>query len=90
MTTAMWKNMPPITGARLNGSREKAGIAACFNDIDGNPLAIQLDSKQWIPCMEKLGFIQNLKNKGLDDLGLAFVSEEKKNEILNELSLIHI
>ena len=86
MTTAMWKNIPPITGARINGTREKAGIAACFNDIDGKPLAIQLDSKQWKPCMEKLGFIENLTNKGLDDLGLAFESDEKKNEILNELS----
>lgn len=86
MTTAMWKNIPPITGARINGSRNKAGIAACFNDIDGKPLAIQLNSKQWTSCMDKLGFLENLKNKGLDDLGLAIESEQKKNEILNELS----
>ena len=86
MTTAMWKNIPPITGARINGSRNKAGIAACFNDIDGKPLAIQLNSKQWTSCMEKLGFLENLQNKGLDDLGLAVESEQKKNEILNELS----
>lgn len=86
MTTAMWKNIPPITGARINGSRNKAGIAACFNDIDGKPLAIQLNSKQWTSCMDTLGFLENLKNKGLDDLGLAIESEQKKNEILNELS----
>lgn len=86
MTTAMWKNIPPITGARINGSRNKAGIAACFNDIDGKPLAIQLNSKQWTSCMEKLGFLENLQNKGLEDLGLAVESEQKKNEILNELS----
>ena len=86
MTTAMWKNTPPITGARINGTRNKAGIAACFNDIEGKPLAIQLDSKQWKPCMEKLGFYKNLQTKGLDDLGLAFESNEKKDEILNELS----
>ena len=86
MTTAMWKNTPPITGARINGTRDKAGIAACFNDMNGKPLAIQLDSKQWKSCMEKLGFFENLKKKGLDDLGLAFESDEKKNEILDELS----
>ncbi len=86
MTTAMWKNTPPITGARINGTRDKAGIAACFNDMNGKPLAIQLDSKQWKSCMEKLGFFENLKKKGLDDLGLAFESDEKKNAILDELS----
>ncbi len=32
MTTAMWSNKPPITGARINGTRERPGIAACFND----------------------------------------------------------
>ena len=29
MTTAMWSNKPPITGARINGTRERPGIAAC-------------------------------------------------------------
>ena len=45
MTTAMWSNKPPITGARINGTRERPGIAACFNDIDGKPFAMQLDPK---------------------------------------------
>ena len=82
MTTAMWRNTPPITGARINGSKKRAGIAACFNDIDGKPLAIQLDPDQWKPALEILGFYDNLVKKGLEDLGLAFESEEKKNKIL--------
>ena len=86
MTTAMWRNIPPITGARINGSKKRAGIAACFNDIDGKPLAIQLDPDQWRPALETLGFYDNLVKKGLEDLGLAFESEEKKNKILFELS----
>ena len=86
MTTAMWRNTPPITGARINGSKKRAGIAACFNDIDGKPLAIQLDPDQWKPALEILGFYDNLVKKGLEDLGLAFESEEKKNKILFELS----
>ena len=33
-----------------------------------------------------MGFLENLENKGLDDLGLAFESEENKNLILEELN----
>jgi crotonobetainyl-CoA:carnitine CoA-transferase CaiB-like acyl-CoA transferase len=86
MATTMWKNQPPITGARINGSRDKAGIAACFNDSSGKPLAIQLDSRHWIPALEILGFHDSMEKKGLLDLGLAFDSEDKKNEILATLS----
>lgn len=86
MTTSMWRDIPPITGARINGSRERAGIAACFNDIEGKPLAIQLEPDHWRPTLELLGFLENLVNKGLDDLGLAFESEENKNLILEELN----
>ena len=86
MTTSMWRNIPPITGARINGSRERAGIAGCFNDIEGKPLAIQLEPDHWRPTLELLGFLENLVNKGLDDLGLAFESEENKNSILEELN----
>ncbi len=86
MTTAMWRNIPPITGIRINGSRERAGIAGCFNDINGKPLAIQLDPDHWKPALEILGFYKDLEKKGLEDLGLAFESENKKNEILSELS----
>ena len=86
MTTAMWRNIPPITRIRINGSRERAGIAGCFNDINGKPLAIQLEPDQWKPALEILGFYKDLEEKGLEDLGLAFESENKKNQIVNELS----
>ena len=82
MTTAMWKNAGPITGARINGTRERAG----FNDCDGKPLAIQLDPRNWKPALEILGFYEPMSEKGLADLGLAFESEDKKNEILDTLS----
>ena len=86
MTTAMWKNQPPITGARINGTRERAGIAACFNDSEGKPLAIQLDPRDWKRALEILGFLDPMENKGVSDLGLAFESEDKKNAILDTLS----
>lgn len=88
MATTMWKNQPPITGARINGSRNRAGIAACFNDSKGNPLAIQLDARHWISALQILGFHDSMEEKGLLDLGLAFDSEDKKNEILATLSLM--
>ena len=86
MATAMWSNKPPITGARINGGRNGAGIAACFNDADGKPFAIQLSSKHWKPALEILGFYDSLAKEGLDDLGLAYESDEKKNEILDLLA----
>ena len=86
MTTAMWKNKPPITGARINGSREKPGIAACFNDSQKKPLAMQVDHKDWQPALEALGFYQTMKEKNLSDLGIAFDSEDKKNLILSTLA----
>jgi crotonobetainyl-CoA:carnitine CoA-transferase CaiB-like acyl-CoA transferase len=86
MTTTMWKNKPPITGARINGSRERAGIAGCFNDCDGKPLAIQLGHRHWKQALEILGFYDAMESKGLVDLGLAIESDDKKNEILSCLA----
>ena len=86
MTTAMWSNKPPITGARINGTRERPGIAACFNDIDGKPFAMQLDPKDWLEAMKALNFCETLEKENLIDLGLAFESEENKNKILNRLA----
>ena len=86
MATAMWRNQPPITGARINGSRERAGIAACFNDADGKPLAIQLGANDWIPALKLLGFHETMDKNGLADLGISFESDEKKNKILDQLS----
>ena len=86
MTTAMWSNKPPITGARINGTRERPGIAACFNDIDGKPFALQLDPDDWKEAMKELNFFDVLEKDNLIDLGLAFDSDEKKTEILNKLA----
>ena len=86
MTTAMWKNKPPITGARINGTREKPGIAACFNDSQGQPLAMQVDHKDWQPALEALGFYKTMKEKKLSDIGVAFDSEDKKHDILSTLA----
>ena len=86
MTTAMWSNRPPITGARINGTRERPGIAACFNDINGKPFALQLDPDDWKEAMRALNFFDILTENGLIDLGLAFESEIKKTEILDKLA----
>ena len=86
MTTAMWSDRPPITGARINGTRERPGIAACFNDINGKPFALQLDPDDWREAMKALNFFDVLTEKGLIDLGLAFESEKKKTEILDKLA----
>ncbi len=86
MTTAMWSNRPPITGARINGTRERPGIAACFNDINGKPFALQLDPNDWQEAMKALNFFDILTENGLIDLGLAFESEIKKTEILDKLA----
>ena len=86
MTTAMWSNRPPITGARINGTRQRPGIAACFNDINGKPFALQLDPDDWQEAMKALNFFDILTENGLIDLGLAFESEIKKTEILDKLA----
>ena len=86
MTTAMWSKRPPITGARINGTRERPGIAACFNDVDGKPFALQLDPDDWQEAMKVLNFFDILTENGLIDLGLAFESEIKKTEILDKLA----
>ena len=86
MTTAMWSNKPPITGARINGTRERPGIAACFNDVDGKPFALQLDPDDWQEAMKALNFFDVLEKGNLIDLGLAFESDEKKTKILDKLA----
>ena len=86
MTTAMWSNKPRITGARINGTRERPGIAACFNDIEGKPFALQLDPNAWEKAMTALNFVETLKNENLYDLGQAFESNDKKVAILDKLA----
>ena len=86
LTTTMWRNRNPITGTRINGTRERPGIAASFNDIDGRPLVFQLGHRGWKRAMEALGFYAVLEERGAEDLGLAIVSEEKKDLILSTLA----
>ena len=86
LTTTMWRNRNPITGTRINGTRERPGIAASFNDIDGRPLVFQLGHRDWKRAMEALGFYAVLEERGVEDLGLAIVSEEKKDLILSTLA----
>ena len=85
LTTTMWRGRNPITGTRINGTRERPGIAASFNDIDGRPLVFQLGHRDWKRAMEALGFYAVLEERGAEDLGLAIVSEEKKDLILSTL-----
>ena len=86
LTTTMWRDRNPITGTRINGTRERPGIAASFNDADGRPLVFQLGHRDWKRAMEALGFYEELEARGADDLGLALVSEEKKELILSTLA----
>jgi crotonobetainyl-CoA:carnitine CoA-transferase CaiB-like acyl-CoA transferase len=47
---------------------------------------MQVDNKDWKPALEALGFYQTMTEKNLSDLGLAFESEDKKNQILETLA----
>ena len=85
MTTTMWRDENPIVGARINGTRELPGIAASFDDKDGKPLVFQVDHRHWTKAMDALGFLRELKKRGASDLGLALVSDEKKQLILSTL-----
>lgn len=86
LTTAMWRNKNPISGARINGTRERPGIAASFNDADGKPLVFQLGHRDWVPAMQALGFWDTLEQRGATDLGLALISDESKDLILSTLA----
>jgi len=86
LTTTMWRNANPITGARVTGTAENPGLAASFNDCDGKPLVFQLGSDDWKKAMEALGFYVILEERGVADLGLAVVSEEKRGLLLGVLS----
>jgi crotonobetainyl-CoA:carnitine CoA-transferase CaiB-like acyl-CoA transferase len=86
LATSMWRDAPPITGARINGTPERPGIAASFNDCDGKPLVLQLGHLDWKPAMESLGFLDTLTERGVSDLGLAITSVEKREVILSTLA----
>ncbi len=86
MTTTMWRDKNPITGARINGTRDMPGIAASFNDINGKPLVFQLDHRHWKQAMDALGFWDTLAERGASDLGLALESAAAKDLILGTLA----
>ena len=86
LTTTMWRDANTITGARINGTRERPGIAASFDDRDGKPLVLQLGHRDWKTAMEALGFWDELERRGASDLGLAVVSEDKRALILGSLT----
>ena len=86
LTTTMWRNANPITGARVTGTADNPGLAASFNDCEGQPLVFQLGGDDWKKAMEALGFYATLENRGVADLGLAVVSAEKRDLLLGTLS----
>ena len=86
LTTTMWRNANPITGARVTGTAERPGLAASFDDCDGKPLVFQLGGGSWKTAMEALGFYETLEERGIADLGLAVSSEDKRKLILGTLS----
>jgi crotonobetainyl-CoA:carnitine CoA-transferase CaiB-like acyl-CoA transferase len=86
LTTTMWRNSNPITGARITGTAEAPGLAASFDDRDGKPLVFQLEGGSWKRAMEALGFYATLEERGVADLGLAVTSEEKRELILSTLA----
>ncbi|NKC12106.1 MAG: CoA transferase [Gammaproteobacteria bacterium] len=85
LTTTMWRNRNPITGARFNGTPERPGVAAAFNDRDEKPLVLQLGHQDWRRAMEALGFWGTLEERGISDLGLALTCDEKRDQILGTL-----
>ena len=63
LTTAMWCEANPVTGARVIGTSERPGLAASFNDRDGKPFVFQLSGGSWKKAMEELGFLPTLEEK---------------------------
>ena len=87
LTTAMWRDANPITGARVTGTVDNPGVlAASFNDCDGKPLVFQLSGDSWKKAMKALDFYATLEERGVANLGLAAASEQKRNLLLGTLS----
>lgn len=83
MTTTMWKDQPPVTGqARIMGTAAHPGISASFADKAGKPFVFQMDGREWKTAMTALGFHSKLEESGLDDLGVAVTSQEKRRLLL--------
>ena len=87
LTTAMWRNRDPVTGqARVNGTPERPGLSASFNDIDGKPLVFQLNgAAKWKQAMTALGFYDALSHAGFAELGVVIGNDEKRETLLKTL-----
>lgn len=87
LTTAMWRNRDPVTGqARVNGTPERPGLSASFNDIDGKPLVFQLNgAAKWKQAMTALGFYDVLSHAGFAELGVVIGNDEKRETLLKTL-----
>jgi crotonobetainyl-CoA:carnitine CoA-transferase CaiB-like acyl-CoA transferase len=87
LTTAMWRNRDPVTGqARVNGTLERPGMSASFNDIDGKPLVFQLNgAAKWKQAMTALGFYDRLTSAGFAELGVVIGNDERRQTLLKTL-----
>jgi crotonobetainyl-CoA:carnitine CoA-transferase CaiB-like acyl-CoA transferase len=89
LTTAMWKDEPPVTGqARIMGTAERPAISASFTDKDGKPFVFQMGGKDWQSAMSALGFAAQMKEKGFDDLGVAVTSATQREAMLQTLGAL--
>jgi crotonobetainyl-CoA:carnitine CoA-transferase CaiB-like acyl-CoA transferase len=83
LTTTMWRDSNPVTGqARINGTAERPGMSASFEDKDGKPFVFQLQGRKWRAAMRALGFYEDMEAIGLGDLGVAVSSNEKREKML--------
>ncbi len=87
LTTAMWRNRDPVTGqARVNGTPERPGLSASFNDIDGKPLVFQMNgAAKWKQAMTALGFYDTLSAAGFAALGVVIGNDERRETLLKTL-----
>ncbi len=87
LTTAMWRNRDPVTGqARVNGTPERPGLSASFNDIAGKPLVFQLNgAAKWQQAMTALGFYDVLSQAGFAELGVVIGNDDRRETLLKTL-----
>lgn len=87
LTTAMWRNRDPVTGqARINGTPDRPGLSASFNDIDGKPLVLQMNgAAKWKEAMTALGFYDVLTHAGFAELGVVIGNDERRETLLKTL-----
>ena len=87
LTTAMWRNKDPVTGqARINGTAQRPGMSASFNDASGKPFVFQLQGQpKWQQAMTALGFYDALSAAGFAHLGVVIGSDEHRALLLAKL-----